>query len=334
MSSLNHFVCSTATRRWICAAAVAVSLWSSSRTELYAHPSNNPATAVRRAGQPWLGVVFEEAGGGLVVSAVVVDSPAEHAGIRQGDRVLTLGGQAYTRSRDAVAAIQQLTAGTAIPVAVQRNGQRISLSATLSSAPSLRDLPRHLAPALNAQVAVNGGTADLAALRGRVVVVDFFASWCGPCRMTMPWLNQLQNQLQNQGLSTIGITDETAREAQRTALDLRVTYPLATAPTGGIRWGVRSLPTLVIVDRGGMVREVFNGTDPQQNRVIEALIRRLLAEPAPATAVIPPTTTPTTPTTPALSPSSGTPRGPSSSVVPGVSPPGAAPNSRPSPQHF
>ena len=57
--------------------------------------------------------------------------------------------------------------------------------------------------------------------------------------MTMPWLNQLQNQLQNQGLSTIGVTDETAREAQRTALDLRVTYPLATAPTGGIRWGVR-----------------------------------------------------------------------------------------------
>jgi thiol-disulfide isomerase/thioredoxin len=242
-------------------------------------------------------VVFSQSQSALAVDAVVVDSPAERAGLRAGDAVVSLNGQTFAQSRDAVSAIQRLSAGTALPIVVSRAGQRISLSATLATAPELGDLPQNPAPPLRAVVAANGGSADLLALRGRVVVVDFFASWCGPCRLTMPWLNQLQNRLANQGLSVIGITDETAREAQQIALSLHVQYTLATDATGPMRWGVRSLPTLVVIDRAGIVREYYNGSDSQQNRALESLVRRLLAEPAPAAPTAPATAVPATPPT-------------------------------------
>ena len=167
----------------------------------------------------------------------------------------------------------------AVAFAVGRGGRRGAWSVRLDAAPRLEDLRMRPAPAMTPQVVSGPPVPDLAALRGRVVLLDFFASWCGPCRVAMPWLDGLQSRLGPRGLSILGVTDEAPTVARRTATDTGVRYPIASHRTASLRYGVQSLPTLVLLDRRGVVREVYRGIDGAQARQLEALVRRLLAEP-------------------------------------------------------
>ena len=137
----------------------------------------------------------------------------------------------------------------------------------------------HAPPALgSSDVAVGSDPVDLAALRGRVVILDFWASWCGPCRMMMPVLNRLAEQYRAQGMTVLGLTDESVDVARAVGMQMRIRYTLASSPTSVRTFGVQSLPTLVLLDRGGTVREVTVGTESPM--ALTRTIERLLGEPA------------------------------------------------------
>ncbi len=136
------------------------------------------------------------------------------------------------------------------------------------------------APALGASsVAQGNDPIDLARLRGRVVLLDFWATWCGPCRMIMPMLNGLSTRYSAQGLTVLGLSDEPAPQARSFAQRMGVGYTLASSPASVATYGIHSLPTLVFIDRRGVVREVSVGVSSPQ--ALEDIVVRLLAEPAP-----------------------------------------------------
>lgn len=101
-----------------------------------------------------------------------------------------------------------------------------------------------------------GKPVDLAELRGQVVYVDFWASWCGPCRHSFPWMNAMQEKYGPQGLVVLGVNlDEEAGEAadflSQTPAGFQVVYD-STGQTPAA-YGVKGMPTSVLVGRDGKV---------------------------------------------------------------------------------
>jgi thiol-disulfide isomerase/thioredoxin len=153
------------------------------------------------------------------------------------------------------------------------------------------------APAFVNAKPMTGAPQSLAALKGRVVIVDFWASWCGPCRMLAPKLSTLKNRFGAQGLSVVGITSDDAEHAALFAERHGMTYAslVDTGSDTNKAYGIVGLPTVVVIDKKGIVRDVFVGFDPTDTKM-EQVVKTLLAEPAPkdapAGAAVPPPSVP------------------------------------------
>lgn len=227
----------------------------------------------------YLGVEVAEATGGLRVGAVVEGSPAAQAGFRSGDLIVQVQGMSPGSVAAFTGSVRAAGAGARYSIVVVRQGRRVRLNATLAEARTQGLHRGSTPPPLMATLAMGAGPVDLSALRGRVVLVDFWASWCGPCRQMMPVLNRLSQRFGAQGLTVLGVTDESVEIARSVGMSMRIGYTLASSPSGVARYNVSSLPTLVAIDRAGLVREVTIGYEGPAR--LEALVTRLLAERSP-----------------------------------------------------
>jgi cytochrome c biogenesis protein CcmG, thiol:disulfide interchange protein DsbE len=122
---------------------------------------------------------------------------------------------------------------------------------------------------------------DLTAYRGKVVYVDFWASWCAPCKQSFPWLDILARAYAPQNFVVIGVNvdkdrDRAARFLNETRADFRIVYDpkgeLATA------YKVAGMPTGVLIDRSGHVRFQHAGFSEKQKGLYEEQLHTLLAE--------------------------------------------------------
>ncbi len=131
---------------------------------------------------------------------------------------------------------------------------------------------------------VDGGTFRLADHRGQVLLLDFWATWCPPCRAAIPHLNELQRKYRDAGLVVVGMNldqdpDELARFLERTTFN----YPVARVDeaTRNLFGGVPSIPLAVLIDRKGRVRKKIMGFSTEIAEQTERRVADLLAEPPP-----------------------------------------------------
>jgi cytochrome c biogenesis protein CcmG/thiol:disulfide interchange protein DsbE len=122
---------------------------------------------------------------------------------------------------------------------------------------------------------------DLDALRGRVVYLDFWASWCGPCRQSFPWMESMKKAYEAQGLTVLAINvDHDRADAERFLKIFHPDFEIRFDPQGS--WAeefkVSGMPSSVIIDRHGVVRFTHVGFWPAQGEVSAEQIRELLAE--------------------------------------------------------
>ncbi|MEU4660416.1 TlpA disulfide reductase family protein [Micromonospora chalcea] len=116
--------------------------------------------------------------------------------------------------------------------------------------------PAPAAPAL-AGATLDGGRFDLAALRGQVVLVNVFASWCGPCRDELPLLAETGRQWSPRGLRMVGLNLRDGPDAVRPLLEQSRAEQIVVLPdpdgTRAVGWGVRGVPETFLVDRDGRI---------------------------------------------------------------------------------
>ena len=121
-------------------------------------------------------------------------------------------------------------------------------------------------------------------LRGKVVLMNFWASWCVECRPEMPVLERLHREFAPQGFAVIGINAREESEAvRRYASELGLTFPLVLDPDGKIKalYGVVGIPTTFLVGRDGRAVAFAVGPREWASPPARTLIQALLAEPAP-----------------------------------------------------
>jgi len=134
-----------------------------------------------------------------------------------------------------------------------------------------------MAPDFSLQT-LDGKSMRLSDLRGKVVLLNFWATWCGPCKIETPWLVELQNEYGSQGLQVIGVEegDDSKEEIQKFSTDMGVNYPilLGKEEVGDAYGGVPALPETFFIGRDGKILDKIIGLKGRED--IEESVKKAL----------------------------------------------------------
>lgn len=120
---------------------------------------------------------------------------------------------------------------------------------------------------------------DLAQFKGRVVYLDFWASWCAPCRESFPWMNHLQGELGPKGLVVIAVNvDRERADAEQFLREHVAQFRIVYDPDGLLpeKFGVRGMPTSFLIDRNGHVQSRHEGFLVRDRDALTQQIRALV----------------------------------------------------------
>jgi thiol-disulfide isomerase/thioredoxin len=132
-------------------------------------------------------------------------------------------------------------------------------------------------------VTTSGQKLSLASYKGSVLVIEFFATWCGGCKASIPHLAELQQKFGNQGLHILGLDvgqGDDLEGVKEFVAKLKISYPVAIADEDVVYdgYGIRMVPTLFIVDKKGILVEKLSGYNPEIQKMLETTVKRLVAE--------------------------------------------------------
>ncbi len=127
----------------------------------------------------------------------------------------------------------------------------------------------------------SGENLRLSEYRGDVVMINFWATWCGPCRQEMPLLDELYTRYERVGFSLLGVNiDDDSRRAMQMIEDLGVSFPVLFDARKEVSelYEVEAMPVTVLIDREGNVRHVHHGYKPGYEDKYLDQVRSLLRE--------------------------------------------------------
>ncbi len=237
------------------------------------------------AGRPWIGVELGKADTGVLAKRVFRGSPADKANVRMGDIILGADGTSVSAPGELIKLIRDKGAGQVIVLRVDRAGTASDVKVTLAEHPGDEEVLRldkvgTFASSWKGVKVVKGELSDIKKLKGKVVLLDFWAPWCGACRAMVPALNSLHERFGAQGLKVVGLTDDSEESALKMADKLGMKYAVGAATSSDTMrdYSVAALPTLFLVDKKGVIRHANIGLQTAEAQAAD--VKKLLAEPA------------------------------------------------------
>ena len=156
----------------------------------------------------------------------------------------------------------------------------LTLSVFAATSLASSDLTGQAAPDF-ALKSSSGDNLRLSEYRGDVVMVNFWATWCGPCRQEMPLLDELYSRYERVGFSLLGVNiDDDSRKAMNMVSELGVSFPVLFDARKEVSklYKVEAMPVTVLIDREGTIRYVHHGYKPGYEDKYLNQIRSLLRE--------------------------------------------------------
>lgn len=156
----------------------------------------------------------------------------------------------------------------------------LALSVLLASAPLRADIGEGQAPDFTLK-SQSGANLKLSELRGEVVMINFWASWCGPCRQEMPKLEELYARYKPLGFTVLGVNiEEDPAKAKALLKDVSVSFPVLFDTQNEVSrlYQVAAMPSTVLVDRDGNMRYLHKGYQPGLEERYQEQIRTLIKE--------------------------------------------------------
>ena len=122
---------------------------------------------------------------------------------------------------------------------------------------------------------------NVSSLRGQVIYLDFWASWCKPCGKSLPWMNALQQKYGDKGLKVLAINLDSERDqAEKILQRIRPEFLVGFDPEGKgpELYGVQAMPSSFLIDRDGTVVSMFDGFRESETGIIESKIASMLGQ--------------------------------------------------------
>ena len=215
---------------------------------------------------PWLGVQLNDKQGHVAVEGIFGGSPAEAAGMAVGDVIKNVNGAAVTKSEQLIKGVLATGVGKVLKLHVATKSGERDLNVKLAARPDFRQLQKQTlvgkaAPDFPIKKAQGVYAPQLSAMKGQVVVLDFWATWCMPCMQALPHMQEMHERLAKKGLRVIGVTNEPWQKVGDVVKKRGLTYGQISDEDNaiGMRYLVTALPTIVVIDKTGKVQSVTIG---------------------------------------------------------------------------
>ncbi len=237
----------------------------------------------------WLGILMKEEtslpksyqeqgyGYGLKIEKVLPQSGAVEAGLITGDYIVGLNQKALQSKAQIKEQIQKAHGGEALHLRIGREGKIISAEVKLKGRPD--DISDLVGSALGSrkpylpEVYANSSNVQS---QPKLILLDFWATWCQPCRMTSKILDQVYSEYSKRGVEIIGISNENLALLKDFQKEHKVSYPLGNDASGRISksYGVSQIPTLFLLDSDGYILQVWKGVP--DSKALKAQLERQL----------------------------------------------------------
>ncbi len=219
----------------------------------------------------------------VVIDSIFDGSPAHSSDLHVGDLFVKLDDVEIKSVDQLVKTVTGKNSGDKIILSMIRDKKPFTVPILLALRPDRLDMMKgnflnKPAPDFSVQNPTTSKAITMADYKGQVIVLDFWATWCGPCRKAMPHLDGLSKKWKGKGLIVLGVTDEDQKTIKEFSAKNKVSYPFVLDTERAMHRGymVSALPTLFVIDHEGVVREVFIGGGEKNLTALDESVARLI----------------------------------------------------------